>query len=301
MEDLRRTLNAYLNQSYEDKEIILIDNGSSDGTKHAIPLEFPSVKYIYLPYNFNIPAINIGVEISQGDIIWRCDDDSFPESNDGIKAAVEIFEKFPNIDIIATENVEVKLGNVVTDWYPLKVDKVKIPSEGYKSNAFAGSGAAIRKKVFEKIGGFWEFGFEELDFSTRAIIAGFNIRYFPNIRTLHFASKGNRIAPDRWIMISKQLIRYNCKYFPFWRAIVRVSQLFTFQLFTGILNRMPLSAFFECIFTMKATILATFRNERIVAPKDKLDDITLGVSVFTTIWNYFRQAVRNKLRKRIEQ
>ena len=28
---------------------------------------------------------------------------------------------------------------------------------------FAGTGAAIRREVFDKIGGFWEFGFEEIN------------------------------------------------------------------------------------------------------------------------------------------
>lgn len=301
LEDLRNTLNAYSKQSYPDKEIILIDNGSTDGTKQAIPIEFPEVKYWYLPYNFNIPAINIGVEMASGDIIWRCDDDSYPESNDALAESVEIFTKYPEIDIIATDDVEVKLGNVVVDWYPLKVDKSKMPPDGFVSNTFHGTGAAIRKKVFDKIGGFWEFGFEELDFSTRAILAGFNIRYFPSIRTLHFSSAGNRKSADRWIMISSQLIRYNCKYFPVWRALGRSYLFFIFQLLSGVLKRMPVLAILECAFSMKAAALGALRNERVNASREQLQQITLGVSSVSTFFNFFNQAIVNKVSKLLKK
>ncbi|MGB9912616.1 MAG: glycosyltransferase family 2 protein, partial [Candidatus Kapaibacteriota bacterium] len=207
-DDLIRTLQAYRNQNYPDKEIIVVDNCSTDGTKETIPSLFPDVKYYWLPENFDIRSIILGVHWSSGDIIWRCDSDSFPESNDAFERVVEIFTKYPEIDIIATEDVEVRRGYQVWEWYPLKIDRNNIPDTGFVSNGFCGTGAAIRRKVFDKIGGFDGFGYEEYDFSARAIVAGFNIRYFPNIRTLHFASTTERDVAYRWLCTCEQFVRF---------------------------------------------------------------------------------------------
>ena len=89
--DLRNTISAYLKQTYSDKEVIVVDNGSNDGTKEMMNIEFPEIKYLWLPENFDIRSINIGIEMSSGDIIWRTDDDSYPEQPDA-------FEKVVNID-----------------------------------------------------------------------------------------------------------------------------------------------------------------------------------------------------------
>ena len=174
-EDVRRSLEGYLRQTYQNKEIIVIDNASTDGTRAMMKNEYPNIQYMWLPDNFDIRTINIGVELSTGDVIWRTDSDSYPESEFAFEQAVEIFKNNPNIDIIATEDIEVRKNHQPWDWYPLPIDKNNIPSDGFKANFFPGTGAAIKRKVFDKIGGFWEFGFEELDFCTRAIVAGFNV------------------------------------------------------------------------------------------------------------------------------
>ena len=177
--DLETVLPGFLSQSFRNFEIIVVDNGSTDGTDTMIKERFPEVKYIFLPDNFDIRSINIGVNAASGDIIWRTDSDSHPASVDEFQKVVDIFTSFPEIDIIATAEIQVHNDNKIWDWYPLEHDLDNVPKYGYLSNTFVGTGAAIRRRVFDKIGGFWGFGFEELDFSTRAIAAGFHIRYFP--------------------------------------------------------------------------------------------------------------------------
>ncbi len=296
-EDVRRSLEGYLRQTYQNKEIIVIDNASTDGTRAMMKNEYPNIQYMWLPDNFDIRTINIGVELSTGDVIWRTDSDSYPESEFAFEQAVEIFKNNPNIDIIATEDIEVRKNHQPWDWYPLPIDKNNIPSDGFKANFFPGTGAAIKRKVFDKIGGFWEFGFEELDFCTRAIVAGFNVRYFPNIHTLHYASPSDRNAPNRWVMASKQHIRYNWRYFPFFRALGRTTEIIFFQVLLAVVSRLPISAIMEGFFGMISVIFSTYRNERNVVPKDKMWDITLGVSIFHTQIRFFVHTFQSKLAK----
>lgn len=296
-QDLIRTIEAYRNQTYPNKEIVVVDNCSTDGTREAIPSLFPDVKYIWLPENFDIRSIILGVYWSNGEIIWRCDSDSFPESNDAFEKVVSILQKYPEIDIIATEDVEVRRGYQVWNWYPLKVDHEIVPPEGYISNGFYGTGAAIRRKVFDAIGGFNGFGYEEYDFAARAIIAGFNIRYFPNIRTLHFAAQTERDASFRWLCTCEQFIRFTWKFFPFYKAVGRTFAIFFFQILEGLLRRINPFIILEGILLMSTTIFKTYRTERMVAPKDKLKIITLGKSFVGLQVKYFSEMFKVKFKK----
>jgi GT2 family glycosyltransferase len=286
--DLKNTIHAYLMQTYTDKEVIVVDNASNDGTREMMNLEFPEIKYFWLPENFDIRSINIGIEMSSGDIIWRTDDDSYPEQADAFEKVAAIFKNNEDIHIICSEDIEVRQNYKIWEWYPIKVDKINIPQKGYKANSFPGTGAGIRREVYDKIGGFWEFGFEELDFCTRAIVAGYNIRYFPNIRTLHFASSGNRNNAVRWVKISKQLIRYQWKYFPFWMALSQTMLYIPVQFIEAIAKRLPLSAIFEGFFGMLSVAFGAYREERQVVPTNMIDDITLGTNAFKTQIHYYK-------------
>jgi GT2 family glycosyltransferase len=292
--DLRNTVTAYLNQTYTDKEIIVVDNASNDGTREMMDIEFPKITYFWLPENFDIRSINIGIEMSSGDIIWRTDDDSFPEQPDAFEKVVDIFRRNEDIHIICSEDIEVRQNYKIWEWYPNKVDKINIPEKGYIANSFPGTGAGIRREVYNKIGGFWEFGFEELDFCTRAIVAGYNIRYFPNIRTLHFASAGNRNNAVRWVKISKQLIRYQWKYFPFWMAFRRTMLYLPVQFIEAFGKRLPLSAIFEGMFGMLSVAFGAYREERQVVPLNKIDEITLGTNAFKTQLHYYKSIIERK-------
>ncbi len=296
-EDVFDTIHGYNRQTWKDKEIIVIDNASDDGTREMMENDFPEIKYVYLPDNFDIRSINIGVEMAEGEIIWRTDSDSYPEDPGTFAKVIDIFNKYQNIDIISTEDVEVNSNGAIWEWYPLKVDKENVPDNGYKAHIFPGTGAAIRKKVFDKIGGFWEFGFEEIDFCTRAIVAGFNVRYFPNIRTLHFASPRDRDNSNRWVQISKQLMRYNWRYFPFFTALGRSIVIYITQILGSFSMKVKLSAFIEGLLIMPAVIFSTYRNERNVVPKDKIKDITLGVGIMSSQFKVYADKVKRKLQK----
>jgi GT2 family glycosyltransferase len=284
--DLKNTIIAFKNQTYENKEIIVIDNASDDGTKEMMRQDFPEIQYMWLPDNIDILAQNIGISISNGDIIWRTDDDSYPEDVQAFEKVVQIFQNNSEIDIIATEDIEVRSGNLVYQWYPLPIDKNNIPDEGFVSNRFHGTGAAIKKEVFSKVGGFWEFGHEELEFSTQAIKAGFNIRYFPNIRVLHFSIPGGRNYSIRWLKLTNQLVRYYFKHFPLSSALIRSYMYVLFDFSTALFRGVKISALIENFFRVHATAIHTYREEYSPMDKETIEKVTLGISAFSEIKNF---------------
>lgn len=77
VEYLKLTIDSILEQTYSDCEVIIVDDGSSDGTEHFINENYKThVRYINKGKIGNIAALrNIGIIESKGDLIAFCDDD----------------------------------------------------------------------------------------------------------------------------------------------------------------------------------------------------------------------------------
>jgi glycosyltransferase involved in cell wall biosynthesis len=295
--DIAETIKAFERQTYEDKEIIVVDNASDDGTREMMQRDFPHIQYLWLPENFDIRSINIGIELSSGDVIWRTDDDAYPESDHALETAAAILKNNPDIHIISMDNIEVRSGYQLSKWYPFDVDRENVPPDGYPASAFPGTGAAIRREVFDKVGGFWGFGFEEIDLCAKAIIAGFNVRYFPNLRVLHFNTPSPMFISERWLKITNQFVRFQWKYFPFFRAFYRTTVVYIIQAALGIRKGVKFSALVESFFSTAAVALHTRRNEKMVPSHETLKRITMGRSVNQNLGRFFSEVFERLINK----
>ncbi len=77
--ELRATLDVLTKAvEYSNKEIIIVDNGSDDGTTQMVVTEFPNIKILSLPTNKGTPSRNYILNHAKGEYIFLFDDDSFP-------------------------------------------------------------------------------------------------------------------------------------------------------------------------------------------------------------------------------
>ena len=72
---LKRALNSVSSQTYVPHEIIVVDDGSSDGTKDWVLETFPYVRYIYQDNSGVSSARNAGIEEAKGSWIAFLDSD----------------------------------------------------------------------------------------------------------------------------------------------------------------------------------------------------------------------------------
>ena len=72
---VKRAIQSVLNQSFQPYEIIVIDDGSIDGTGELIKTEFPLIKYIWQQNSGISHARNLGIQKSQGNWLAFLDSD----------------------------------------------------------------------------------------------------------------------------------------------------------------------------------------------------------------------------------
>lgn len=169
-------------QTYSNLEIIIVDNCSQDSGVDEIQKKYPQVKLIKLSKNLGFVALNLGMKKAKGDIFLMLDNDVEVELNFCQKVA-EYFKNNPDVDAAAFGVINVNSGNKRTA--PFRKPK---SASGFETTIINGGAGAIRKKVFQRIGGLNEAYFiygNEFEYGARALDAGFKLRYFPDIAVDH--------------------------------------------------------------------------------------------------------------------
>ena len=62
----------------------------------------------------------------------------------------------------------------------------------------------------------------------------------------------------------------------------------------GIVKRVAVSAWFEMLFLLPGIAFRTFREERNVVPRERIKDITLGISPYKSELKYFTGIIKSK-------
>jgi poly-beta-1,6 N-acetyl-D-glucosamine synthase len=103
---ISRTLSSLINVKYERKEIIVIDDGSSDLTRFvAQGYEKYGVKVVSKPNGGKASALNYGLLFAKGDIVITIDADSMV-TRDAVNKIVQAMESDPN-NVAVAGNIKV--------------------------------------------------------------------------------------------------------------------------------------------------------------------------------------------------
>lgn len=169
-------------ESDGDKEIIVVDAHSTDNTPQILRKYRGKIKVVYDEGKGIGIARNIGVRHSKGDIICFVDADAFCSKDHFIKIK-RFFDKNPEVGVVHVSHgtrTSATLSFVGRMESMLRHSRKIMELEVISSEAILASGCfiAFRRKVFDNVGGFWEFppyGADDNDFSMSALAKGWKI------------------------------------------------------------------------------------------------------------------------------
>lgn len=96
-------IESVLIQTYDNIEIIVVNDGSEDDTEKVLEPYMDKISYIYKENEGPGPAVNTGISVSHGEFIARLDDDDLflPEK---IETQVKMFNENPELGLIGSDN-----------------------------------------------------------------------------------------------------------------------------------------------------------------------------------------------------
>lgn len=207
---LEQFLPSVLDAIRDCDEVIVVDNGSSDGSVDLLKTQFPQVRLIALPRNYGFSvANNIGALAAKHEIIVLLNNDMKPEKG-FLEPMLEHFDD-PNVFAVsakllrfdgspdfANRNRLAISGGFISVVWEQDEEKLRLPERQFHA---PGGGSAFDRKKFLALGGFDPIFspayFEDVDLSLRALQNGWRIIYEPRSIVWHLGAQTGRIRP-RW-------------------------------------------------------------------------------------------------------
>jgi GT2 family glycosyltransferase len=212
LDDLRACLAAAEQaRTGADDRVIVVDNGSTDGTCEYLRSyvhEHPFCTFVENSENLGVAAgRNVAYRLSTSDIVISLDDDSVPAA-DIVTRTREAFRRFPDAGVVAYRIVHPRTREVQNDCGPRALEV----------SHFHGAGYAVHRRTTLTAGLLDEecrFGAEELEYSIRIRCAGNSVIYVPDIVVLHNSRiRIGKHAQDTAAQWCYNFARIFFKYFP---------------------------------------------------------------------------------------
>lgn len=184
--DLRRSL------AQHERPVILVDNGSSDGTPELVAEHFPHIEVVALGGNLGAVARNVGVERARTPYVAFADDDSWWAPGSLTKAA-DVLDAHPRLALLAArvlvgpEERPDPVVRAMTD-SPLTLQP---GAAGPPVLGFLACGAVVHREAFLEVGGFDDVVFffgEEERLALDLAAAGWELSYVGSVVAHHHPS-----------------------------------------------------------------------------------------------------------------
>ncbi|MCI8530114.1 MAG: glycosyltransferase family 2 protein [Lachnospiraceae bacterium] len=241
---LKECLEAVLHQDENTPEyqVLVVDNGSKDGSLELMRLRFPQVNMIALPENTGFcHAVNVGIRAADTPYVLLLNNDTKVDFY-FIKALYKAIEDRPRVFSVSGKMLMWDRPELVDDagdrycvlgWAYARgkgrpAQNYEKPSEIFSA---CGGAAIYRKSIFDQIGLFDEAHFaylEDLDIGYRARLWGYRNYYEPSAKVIHYgsATSGSRYNEWKTSLAAANSVYVILKNMPFWQILWNMPFLF---------------------------------------------------------------------------
>lgn len=212
-------LDSLAKLDFEDYEVIVVDNGSADGSREMIEEQYPDVKLLKLPDNMGFAiACNEGIKASNAEYIVLLNND-IEVTPDWLRELYEGMERHPECGMGTTKmmfldqrDVFYNTGDLFHSWSAGggrgqgEKDVGQYEKEDYVFGACAGAGI-YRREFFNQVGLFDEDFFifaEDVDLNMRGQLQGLKAVYLPKAKVYHIGTATVGLYSDRYVYLCKR-------------------------------------------------------------------------------------------------
>ena len=165
-EYLQPAITSILQQNYQDFELIIVDDHSTDDAVSKLQVHDDRVKLLSANNRGVVSAMNLGAAEAKGNYIARmdADDEALPQR---LALQLEYLEKNPDVGIVASQ-VEIfsddELGGgfqVYQDWLNSVCTPEQIQRELYVESPLPNPSVMFRREVYQQLNGYRESSWAE--------------------------------------------------------------------------------------------------------------------------------------------
>jgi GT2 family glycosyltransferase len=188
--EVARAVQSARDQQDVEIEVVVVGNGADPGSYTE------GVRTVLLPDNIGIPAgRNRGVDASSGEIVFFLDDDAYYATASTMRQVCDAFVADDRLAVVSLRILDPAGGPGERRHVP----RLRAGDPGRSSDVttFLGGACAVRRRVFDQVGGLPDgffYAHEETDFAWRALDAGYRITYAADSAICHPALPPTRHA-----------------------------------------------------------------------------------------------------------
>jgi GT2 family glycosyltransferase len=216
-EELLRCLSSLKQSDIESREVIVVDNGSSDGSAQAVRDAFPEFHLVQSDENLGAPAgRNLGLKYVRKNMdcgyVLFLDNDAAVDARCIVELSTAMGSdpaagiacpktyQVPGSPVLFSTGIRVNFFSAsVFDIGSGQVDVGQFDRPGYV-DACGSFAFLVRREILDRVGDFDEsfnpYGWEDVDLCLRAGRAGFKVLYVPTAVAYHTGGKlGRGVVP----------------------------------------------------------------------------------------------------------
>ena len=242
MKYIRQCLDSLQEQSVGQVPVIVVDNGSTDGSRECVRDEYPWVQLISMDQNYGFcRAVNEGIKASQSKYVILLNND-IRADKEFVKALLLRAEKNEHLFSCQAKMLQMDRTDYIDNagdqycalgWAYTRGKDCPADMFTRAEQIFSACGGAVlyRKSVFEQIGMFDEAHFaylEDVDIGYRAQICGYENWYEPEAVVYHkgSAATGSRHNAFKVSHASRNNIYLIYKNMARWQILINLPFLF---------------------------------------------------------------------------
>ena len=232
---LEAALASLREQRFRDFEVVVVDNGSTDGTAEHVRASHPEAEVLALPQNQGFAgAVNAGIGRAQGEYVALLNNDMeldrgwLAELVAALDADPRAGSAASKLRMLREPGILDGAGDVVT-WYGAtwrrghgEPDRGQYDEPGVVASPCAGA-ALYRRRALEEVGSFDERFFaylEDADWGLRAQRAGWRCLWVPSAVAYHLGGATSRRMGDlETELIARNTLALVLKSFPAGRLL----------------------------------------------------------------------------------